>query len=95
MTTRKITVSLPEELVAAAEAAVAAGRARSISAYLADTAGATELRTRSIHDVIAAWEARHGAPSGDQATDAQEWAESFMARNDARWHARRDAGTAA
>lgn len=95
MTTRKITVSLPEELVVAAEAAVAAGRARSVSAYLAERAGAAEFRARSIQDVLAAWEARHGAPGDDQATAAQEWAAAFMARNDARWYAHRDAGNAA
>jgi Arc/MetJ-type ribon-helix-helix transcriptional regulator len=36
MTTRRISLTLPEGLVAAAERAVAAGHARSVSAYIAD-----------------------------------------------------------
>lgn len=92
---RKITLSLPEELIAEAEAAVAAGRARSVSAYLASAASGAGTRARSIHDVLAAWEDRGSAPSEEQAQSAREWAQAFMARNDARWQARRDAGTAA
>ncbi|MFD0364993.1 hypothetical protein ACFQZZ_26445 [Nocardia sp. GCM10030253] len=38
MTTRRITLTLPEELVATAEYAVAAGHASSVSAYIADAA---------------------------------------------------------
>lgn len=38
MTTRRITLTLPEELVVTAEHAVAAGHASSVSAYIADAA---------------------------------------------------------
>ena len=95
MTTRKITLSLPEELVAEAEAAVAAGRARSVSAYLAAAASGAGTRARSIQDVLAAWQDRSSTPSEAQVRKVREWAEAFMARNDARWQARRDAGSAA
>ncbi len=43
MTTRRISLTLPEDLLAAAKRAVAAGQAPSVSAYIADVAevGAT------------------------------------------------------
>ncbi|MGH3727413.1 MAG: hypothetical protein ACRDTU_01520 [Micromonosporaceae bacterium] len=95
MTTRKITLSLPEELLTEAEAAVAAGRARSVSAYVAHAAGTAKTRARSIHDVLAAWEDQAGAPSTVQARAAEEWAAAFQARNDARWQTRQGSGSAA
>ena len=63
MSTR-ITVSLPDELVASAHAAVAAGRAASVSAYVASAM--RELSEReSVADVLADWRAESGPPGAE------------------------------
>ncbi len=83
MTTRKITLSLPEELVLAAEQAVKAGRARSVSAYVAARAGAGEARM-NLAEVMDRWNAAAGPVAADETAAAEQWAQQFMARNDAR-----------
>ena len=45
---RKIAVSVPEELVAQAEAAVASGKASSVSAYVSEALGARARNDRLI-----------------------------------------------
>lgn len=96
MTTRKITLSLPESLITAAEAAVAAGRARSVSAYVAAAAGAGEARM-SLADILQRWEAEMQPPTVEQTQRAEEWVASLTARTDERYARRRDerAGNAA
>ena len=63
--TKKIAVSLPDDLVAAAKQAVAEGRAASVSAYVADAlsryAGGDEELLAMIEEMRAA----HGEPSAD------------------------------
>lgn len=49
--TTKITISLPDEQVDQARAAVATGRARSVSAYIADAVDA-RLRSTALEDVL-------------------------------------------
>ena len=96
MTTRKITLSLPEALIEAAEAAVAAGRARSVSAYVAAAAGAGEARL-SLAEVMQQWQDEVGQPSVEQARQAEEWVAGLIARTDRRYGERqaRDRGVAA
>ena len=89
MTTRKITLSLPDSLVEAAEAAVAAGRARSISAYIAAVAGAGEARL-SLAEVMRRWELDSGSVAPGKVTLAEQWAADLMARNDQRHTERQD-----
>ncbi|MBN1172777.1 MAG: hypothetical protein JXA67_11435 [Micromonosporaceae bacterium] len=84
MTTRKITLSLPEALIEAAEAAVAAGRARSVSAYVAAAAGAGEARL-SLADVMQQWEDEAGQPDTEQTRQAEEWVAGLIARTDQRY----------
>jgi Arc/MetJ-type ribon-helix-helix transcriptional regulator len=91
MTTRKITLSLPESLIEAAEAAVATGRARSVSAYVAAAAGAGEARL-SLAEVMQRWQAEAEETSPEQVREAEEWAAGLMARSDQRY-ARRQAGS--
>jgi Arc/MetJ-type ribon-helix-helix transcriptional regulator len=83
MTTRKITLSLPEELISAAENAVKTGRARSVSAFVAARAGAGEARL-NLAEVMDRWNAAAGPVDAEQAAAAEQWAQQFMERNDAR-----------
>ena len=96
MTTRKITLSLPDALIEAAEAAVAAGRARSVSAYVATAAGAGEARL-SLAEVMQRWEGDAGTPTPEQTQQAEEWVASLTDRSDQRYAERqaRSAGRAA
>lgn len=82
MSTRRITLTLPEELVASAETAVADGRARSVSAHIAALAGAGEARM-TFAEVVQRWRDEAGA-GDDELAAADEWAQRFVARNDAR-----------
>jgi Arc/MetJ-type ribon-helix-helix transcriptional regulator len=83
MTTRKITLSLPEELLTAAENAVKTGKARSMSAYVAERAGAGQARM-DLAEVMDRWDAAAGPVDADQEAAAEQWAQQFMDRNDAR-----------
>lgn len=93
MSTRRITLTLPEALIEAAESAVAAGRARSVSAYVASVAGAGEARL-TLAEVMDRWAADAGERTPDELRAADDWARRFMTRHDAR-HAGRASGTAA
>ncbi|NQU36068.1 MAG: toxin-antitoxin system antitoxin subunit [Actinobacteria bacterium] len=73
--TTKITVSLPDELVAEANAAVETGRASSVSAYVADAMSEQreqDTLTQLIGDMIA----EDGPPSPQD----YEWAEAVLGR---------------
>jgi Arc/MetJ-type ribon-helix-helix transcriptional regulator len=75
MTMTKIAVTLPEDLVAAAKAAVADGQARSVSAYVAAALGAHTERQglRAYADSLIA---EFGKPS----TADYRWADEQIAR---------------
>ncbi|WP_280381345.1 hypothetical protein [Nocardia wallacei] len=83
MSTRKITLSLPEELVARAERAVERGQARSVSAYIATVAGSGEART-SVNEVLARWRSEHGEPSPEQQAEAEQRVRALFDRADRR-----------
>jgi len=70
---RKIAVSVPEELVAEAEAAVASGRASSVSAYVSQALGEKTRRDRLI-DVLDEMDRELGPPS----PGAQTWARQVL-----------------
>lgn len=59
--TAKIAVSLPDELVAEARAAVESGRVASVSAYVAE-AMAEKSRRRTLAEVLDDLDAEFGAP---------------------------------
>ncbi|MGW4370486.1 hypothetical protein ACWEKT_33070 [Nocardia takedensis] len=82
MSTRKVSLTLPEELLARAEKAVATGQARSVSAYIAAAAGSGETRA-TVTEVIARWRAEHGEPSVEQRAAAQARARALFDRADA------------
>jgi Arc/MetJ-type ribon-helix-helix transcriptional regulator len=92
MTTRKITLTLPESLIEAAEAAVAAGRARSVSAYVAAAAGAGEARL-TLAEVMQRWQAETEDANPEQVRQAEEWVTALTARNDQRYTPRQNHST--
>jgi Arc/MetJ-type ribon-helix-helix transcriptional regulator len=67
--TKKIAVSLPDDLVAEAKDAVASGRAASVSAYVADAMRAVGRR-ESLLDVIQDIYEEIGYPTAEE----REWA---------------------
>jgi Arc/MetJ-type ribon-helix-helix transcriptional regulator len=64
MTTAKIAVTLPPELVEAAKRAVETGRAPSVSAYVAK-ALARQERADSVAELLGELIEQHGEPSAD------------------------------
>lgn len=73
MSTR-ITVSLPDDLVAAAQAAVATGRAASVSAYVARALRETSER-ESLGGVMAEWRVELGPPTDEE----EAWVQDALA----------------
>ena len=71
--TTKIAVSLPDELVDAARAAVDSGRAPSVSAYVA-AAMRSYAHTESLGALLDHLDAELGAPSSDD----RAWAKSAL-----------------
>ena len=67
----RITVSLPVDLVAAAAAAVAAGRATSVSAYVA-TAMREMAERESVAEVLAQWRSEAGPLTAADETWVQD-----------------------
>jgi Arc/MetJ-type ribon-helix-helix transcriptional regulator len=68
--TTKITISLPDEAVAAAKQAVREGRAESVSAYVNDALERTYGKQRPLALLVADIIAEHGEPS----EEAVRWA---------------------
>ena len=71
--TIKIAVSLPDELVAEAKAAVREGRADSVSGYVAQ-AMAERVRRESLAKLLDEMDRELGAPSAE----AQAWADERL-----------------
>ena len=74
--TAKIAVSLPDHLVAEARAAVAEGRAGSVSAYVAESM-AVKSRRRTLAEVLDELDVELGPPGDDDVSRAA-WALSTM-----------------
>ena len=73
--TTKIAVSLPDELVAEARAAVDEGRAASVSAYVAE-ALAEKSRRHSLDDLLTEWVGALGPATPQD----EEWVAQAMSR---------------
>ncbi|MGH3866366.1 MAG: hypothetical protein ACRDQ4_09580 [Pseudonocardiaceae bacterium] len=71
----KIAVSLPDKQVAAARRAVAAGRAPSVSAYVADALARAE-RENSLAELLADLDRELGEPSAE----ARAWVDQELRR---------------
>lgn len=70
---KRITVSLPEELVAEASAAAESGRASSVSAYVAE-ALAEKSGRESLDDFLAEWRQEVGPATPEESA----WAERAL-----------------
>jgi len=70
---KRITVSLPEHLVAEASAAADSGRASSVSAYVAEALAEKSGRD-SLDDFLAEWRAEVGPATADESS----WAEQAL-----------------
>lgn len=77
--TRKIAVSLPDHLVEEARAAVAGGRAASVSAYVAE-ALAEKSRRRTLSEVLDEMDAELGAPDSTATSRAARILDALGAR---------------
>ena len=75
--TTKIAVSLPDELVEQAKAAVASGRAASVSAYVADA-----LREKGRRRTLADWVADQEAEFGPITDAERAWARKALREGD-------------
>ena len=75
MTSRKIAVSLPASQVAEAKAAVADGRAPSVSAYIA-RALSSQIEREGLRAYVDDLIAEYGAPD----SDAYAWADVQLSR---------------
>ena len=71
--TTKIAVSLPDELVEQAKAAVAAGQAASVSAYVAEA-----LREKGRRRTLADWIAEQEAELGPITDEDRAWADYVL-----------------
>jgi Arc/MetJ-type ribon-helix-helix transcriptional regulator len=78
--TKKITVSLPDALVRRAQAAVAEGRAASVSAYIAEAIAEKE-DSGSLKDLLAEWFEESGRPS----EEVYAWADEQLRRVEEEW----------
>jgi Arc/MetJ-type ribon-helix-helix transcriptional regulator len=76
---QRLSASVDPELVAAAHAAVAAGRAESVSAWVSEALRRQlehEQRLSALADYLAAYEAEHGEITEDEMRAAAREAES-------------------
>ncbi len=64
MQTKRVTVTIPEDVAEAAEEAVRAGKVRSVSAYFAEAARSYG-RTESLDDILDDLDAAHGRVRDD------------------------------
>lgn len=70
----RVTVSLPDDLVAVAQAAVRDGRAASVSAYVA-SALREKAGRESVADVLAEWRSE----AGPLLADEEAWVQQSLA----------------
>jgi len=71
MTMTKIAITLPEEQVAAARRAVEEGRARSVSAYIAESLARRDA-DEELSETLAEIYAEHGEPTSEERAWARQ-----------------------
>jgi hypothetical protein len=76
MTTAKVALSIPAEVLEQARMEVAAGRAKSLSAYVSE-ALATRVRRDELVAVLDAMDAEHGKPK----KTARTWAKRVLGQS--------------
>jgi hypothetical protein len=75
MTTAKIAIAIPREVLKLAKQEVKAGRAKSLSAYVSDAID-ERLRRDELERLLDVMDAEHGPPS----KKAKAWARRVVAR---------------
>ena len=79
MTKRRLSVSIDEELLEAGRAAVHAGEAENLSAWVSQAIARQaehDRRQRAMAEFIAEYEAEHGEITEDEIAEARRWARS-------------------
>ncbi len=75
MTTEKVALTIPVEVVRAAKKRVKAGRAKSLSAFVSEAVN-EKLRRDELVEILDAMDAKHGKPG----KAAQAWAKRVLRR---------------
>jgi Arc/MetJ-type ribon-helix-helix transcriptional regulator len=81
-TTRKITISVPEDDLAQVTAEVRAGHAESVSAFFSEAAR-RELARAQSRELLAEWQQRHGVLADEEIEAARRRVVGSDARPDA------------
>ncbi len=76
MTTAKVAISLPIEVLKSAKKQVTTGRAKSLSAFIREAVD-EKLRRDELEKLLDALDAQHGEPK----RGAQRWAKKVIARS--------------
>jgi hypothetical protein len=76
MTTAKVAITIPSDVLKLAKKEVEAGRAKSLSTFVSE-AVAERLQRDELNDLLDSMDAEHGAP--DKA--ARAWARRVLARS--------------
>jgi Arc/MetJ-type ribon-helix-helix transcriptional regulator len=76
MTVSKLALSMPSDLVRQAKKEVAAGRAKSLSAFVSEAVG-EKLTRNELADILDAMDETHGKPS----KAATAWAKRVLGRS--------------
>ena len=76
MTTSKVAISIPSDVLALAKRKVRAGRAKSLSAFVSEAVG-EKLQREDLAEVLAAMEKEHGKPNAE----AKKWAKQVLLRS--------------
>lgn len=76
MTTSKVTISMPSEVLSLAKRKVREGRAKSLSAFVSEAVD-EKLRHDGLQDILAAMAQEHGEPDGR----ARRWARGVIRRS--------------
>lgn len=76
MSTEKVALSIPAEVLRLAKKEVATGRAKSLSSFVAEAVD-EKLRRDELTDILDAMDAEHGKPN----KTATAWAKRVLARS--------------
>ncbi len=76
MTTAKVAMTLPTEVLKSAKEQVSRGRAKSLSAFISEAVD-EKLRRDELEKLLDALDTQHGAPK----KGAQRWAKKVIARS--------------
>ncbi len=76
MTTSKVALSIPREVLQQAKKEVATGRAKSLSSFVSEALD-EKLRRDELSEILDAMDREHGSPS----KDARAWARRVLKRS--------------